>query len=306
MILALAVMRVQWRWAALILLSTLVQAAGAMTNYMHVSIGAAANHVLETLLFPALFLSLTAYLYERSTREAFLANHLLGIERAKSDALLHNVLPHAIADRLKGSSDIVADDHANVTVLFADVVDFTPFCADKSAREVVGFLNDLFSRFDRLVEGNGLEKIKTVGDCYMVIAGAPTPRTDHAEAIAFFALELQAEARRVSEETCAIVQFRIGIHTGPLVAGVIGEKRFLYDVWGDTVNTASRLESQGVPGRIQVSEEVADRLKGRFALSYRGPVEIKGKGELEVWFLDGEAPQLLSDKAVVVGGGALG
>jgi class 3 adenylate cyclase len=180
---------------------------------------------------------------------------------------------------------MIADDHPEVTVLFADIAGFTPWAAGKPAREVLEFLNRVFSRFDQLVEVHGLEKIKTVGDCYMVVAGAPEARADHVEAAARLALDLTAEARRISAESGAPIQLRIGIHTGPLAAGVIGEKRYLYDVWGDTVNTASRLESQGVPGGIQVSAEVAERLRGKFILEPRGTVELKGKGLVEAYLL---------------------
>jgi class 3 adenylate cyclase len=300
MVSALVVMRVQWRWALLLLLSAMGHAVGSAALYMHVSVGVAVHHVIETILFPALFLSLSAYLYEHSTREAFLANHLLDLEKAKSENLLHNVLPDTIADRLKDSSELIADDHPEVTVLFADVVNFTPFCAQKSAREVVAFLNVVFSRFDRLVEEHRLEKIKTVGDCYMVIAGAPLARKDHVEQMARFALALQREAEQSGQELGVSVEFRIGMHTGPLVAGVIGEKRFLYDVWGDTVNTASRLESHGVPRCIHVSKEIVERLEGQFQFTRRGLVEIKGKGTIDTWFLDAETGQTSSTPVAIV------
>jgi class 3 adenylate cyclase len=153
---------------------------------------------------------------------------------------------------------------------------------------VLEFLNRVFSRFDQLVEAHRLEKIKTIGDCYMVVAGAPEARVDHVEAAARLALEMTAESERMSVQHGTLIRFRIGIHTGPLAAGVIGEKRFLYDVWGDTVNTASRLESQGVPGGIQVSKEVAERLQGKFILEPRGTVELKGKGPVETHLVVGE------------------
>lgn len=241
------------------------------------------------LVFPALTIVLYgAYSFERAQRSAFLSNHLLERERAKSEALLRNTLPDLIVDRLKASQDPIADDHLEATVLFADIADFTPWSADRSAREVLEFLNEVFSRFDRLVASHGLEKIKTIGDCYMVIAGAPQPRQDHVEAAARLAMAMQAEAERLSRERGVPVRFRIGLHAGPLVAGVIGENRFLYDVWGDTVNTASRLESHGVPGTIQVSAEVARKLHGSFDLRRRGTIDPKGKGPVESYFLEGE------------------
>jgi adenylate cyclase len=256
--------------------------------------------VLGVRLLPYLLcLVFGAYMIERLERSTFLANHLLALERARSEKLLQNVLPEAIADRLKNSRELIADDHSEATVLFADLVGFTPMSAQKSAHEVVQFLNEVFSRFDHLVEAHGLEKIKTVGDCYMVVAGAPTARADHVEAAARLALAMRAEAEQLSQDHGIPIRFRIGLQTGPLVAGVIGEKRFLYDVWGDTVNTASRLESHGIPGAIQVSAEVAERLQGRFLLRRRGEVEIKGKGLMETYFLEGEAVQSRNTDQIV-------
>jgi len=230
------------------------------------------------------------YYLERLHRSNFLNAHLLRLEREKSETVLQNVLPPSIVDRLK-NAETVADDHTEATVLFADIVDFTRWSAQRPALEVLQLLNDVFSRFDRLVEACGLEKIKTVGNCYMVVAGVPHPRTDHLEAMALLALEMQREVERVSTEHGMLVRLRIGVHTGPLAAGIIGEKRFLYDVWGDTVNAASRLEAHGVPGAIQVSSQVADRLQGKFVVKRRGEVEIKGKGLMETYFLESQAPE---------------
>jgi len=174
-----------------------------------------------------------------------------------------------------------------VTVLFADIVDFTTLSATATPNQVVEFLNGLFSRFDRLAERHGLEKIKTIGDAYMVAGGLPVPRSDHADAVADMALDMMAELGAVDHRLGADIQLRIGIDTGPVVAGVIGVRRFIYDLWGDTVNTASRMESQGVPGSIQVTERTYQRLCSHYSFAERGPVFVKGKGEMKTWFLEG-------------------
>ncbi len=239
-----------------------------------------------SVVLPAVIMLTAASIsFERLQRSDFLARHLLARERERSESLLRNTLPDAIVDRLMAGEKPIADEHIEVTVLFGDIAGFTPWAAGKSASEVLEFLNRVFSQFDRLVAERGLEKIKTVGDCYMVIAGAPEPREDHLEAATHLALEMLSAARTISSETGIPTNFRIGLHSGPLVAGVIGEKRYLYDVWGDTVNLASRLEAQGVPGEIQVVSAVADRLRGRFRVRRRGEIELKGKGTFDTYFV---------------------
>jgi class 3 adenylate cyclase len=171
----------------------------------------------------------------------------------RSERLLLNILPRPIAERLKHHPTTIADAHAEVTVLFADIVEFTKFSASILPQRLVEILNDVFSEFDRLAERHGLEKIKTVGDAYMVVGGLPTPRADHAEAVAEMALEMRDALAGYEKTIGASLQLRIGIHTGPVVAGVIGRRKFSYDLWGDTVNTASRMESHGLPGVIQVT-----------------------------------------------------
>ncbi len=288
MVMLSGLLRLQFRWAA----ASQVLLVGFTLREAMAYVGLPAANILLPygfLILPALVIVLfAAHSHERLQRSAFLSSHLLEIERRRSESILRNTLPGAIVDRLMASDALIADDHVEVTVLFGDIADFTPWSADRSAHEVLEFLNRVFSRFDRLVETQGLEKIKTVGDCYMVIAGAPIPRADHVEAAARLALAMRAEAECISAEQGTPTRFRMGMHTGPLAAGVIGEKRFLYDVWGDTVNTASRLESYGVPGAIQVSAQVAERLRGRFVLTRRGEIEIKGKGLLETYFLESE------------------
>ena len=208
-------------------------------------------------------------------------------ERTKSERLLLNVLPAPIAARLRDSVSTIADGFDGVTVLFADIVDFTTLSATATPNQVVEFLNGLFSRFDRLAERHGLEKIKTIGDAYMVAGGLPVPRSDHADAVADMALDMMAELGAVDHRLGADIQLRIGIDTGPVVAGVIGVRRFIYDLWGDTVNTASRMESQGVPGSIQVTERTYQQLCSQYSFAERGPVFVKGKGEMKTWFLEG-------------------
>ena len=216
-------------------------------------------------------------------------------ERAKSERLLLNVLPAPIAARLRDADGTIADGFDEVTVLFADIVDFTTLSAAAAPEEVVELLNELFSWFDRLAERHELEKIKTIGDAYMVAGGLPVPRADHAEAVAEMALDMMAGLEEVDHRLGAAIQLRIGVDTGPAVAGVIGVRRFIYDLWGDTVNTASRMESHGLPGSIQVTERTYRRLCARYAFEERGVVQVKGKGEMKTWLLkgrlDGDAPQ---------------
>ena len=204
----------------------------------------------------------------------------------RSDDLLHNVLPHEIAMRLKDGS-MIADDIPSASVLFADVVGFTPMSATMPPAELVGLLDEVFSAFDRFVDELGLEKIKTVGDAYMVAAGVPRPRDDHAHAIADLALRIR-DYVATSPVDGRPLTFRIGIDSGPVTAGVIGTHRFAYDLWGDTVNTASRMESEGVPGCIQVTPATHELIKDGYVCEPRGPIPVKGKGEMETYLLLGK------------------
>ena len=215
-------------------------------------------------------------------REALAA---LRQEQAKAENLLLNILPRSIADRLKDETQPIADQFGSASILFADVVDFTPWSERLPPAEVVGYLDRLFSHFDELAERYGLEKIKTIGDCYMVAAGVPTPRPDHARALALMALDM-LEAMRSDEGVGHLgLELRVGINSGPVVAGVIGRKRFLYDLWGDAVNTASRMESHGAPGRIQITRATYELLADEFECEPRGTITVKGKGEIEAWYL---------------------
>jgi class 3 adenylate cyclase len=219
--------------------------------------------------------------------EAVRTRRALQREEERSERLLLNVLPAPIADRLKRTDGVIADAFPDVTVLFADLVDFTRQSQRIAPERMVQVLNDLFSAFDELARRHGLEKIKTIGDAYMVAGGLPEPRPHHAEAVADMALAIRAEVARRSDPAGEPLAVRIGIDTGPVVAGVIGTQRFIYDLWGDTVNTASRMESQGATGCIQVTDRTYRRLRDGYRLQRRGPIPVKGKGEMVTWFLLG-------------------
>ncbi len=229
------------------------------------------------------FLALQWFVEQRE-----IAERLLDRERRRADALLADVLPESIAERLKRGEE-VAESFDQVSVLFADLVGFTPMCAELEPDEVVALLGELFREFDEIIARHGVEKIKSIGDCYMIASGVPEPRADHAAALARLALEVRdaIAEREVRGRRFAV---RIGMHVGPAVGGIIGTRRFVYDLWGDTVNTASRMESYGEPGRIQVTKEVRDLLAGEFRFSERGAVEIAGKGTMNTFRLEGTKP----------------
>jgi guanylate cyclase len=208
----------------------------------------------------------------------------------KSDHLLRNILPDAIAERLKDSSTFIADHFDAASVLFADVVGFTPLSATMSPTALVTLLNEVFGAFDTLVAAHDMEKIKTIGDCYMVAAGVPHPRPDHAHALTHLALAMQAlvASRPFDGHT---VLFRIGLNSGPVVAGVIGHRKVSYDLWGDTVNTASRMESHGAGGCIQITEATYALIRDDFMCAPQAPIHVKGKGAMPVWYVLGVHPQ---------------
>lgn len=224
------------------------------------------------------------FYFVRGKNEAL---NLLALEREKSERLLLNVLPEEIAAELKQKQGTIADQYDSASVLFADLVGFTPLSNELSPREMVDLLNAIFSHFDGLVARYGLEKIRTIGDNYMVAAGVPVPRPDHAHALAAMALEMMAYVREDRDCRERGIQFRLGMNSGPLIAGVLGKHKFHYDIWGDTVNTASRMESNGVPGKIQITAATYDLIGDEFVCVPRGNVAIKGKGELATWFLEG-------------------
>ena len=209
-------------------------------------------------------------------------------KNAENERLLRNILPGVIAERLKQGEKSIADGFADVTVLFADVVGFTAFSSHTPAAELVSLLNDLFSRFDAASQRHGIEKIKTIGDCYMAVCGLPTPRLDHARAMIEMARDMVRELGQFNHDRGTNLQLRIGLNCGPVVAGVIGSIKFIYDLWGDTVNLASRMETTGVPGAIQVSESVYRELSEEYPFEERGLIEVKGKGKLPAWILRDE------------------
>lgn len=224
---------------------------------------------------------------QQEIRDRTQAEKMLRDEQQKSERLLQNILPEAIAAQLKESPSIVANRSDAVTILFADIVDFTQLSARISATELVGLLNQIFSAFDQLAEQFGLEKIKTIGDAYMVVGGVPTSREDHAEAIANMALAMQQSVRQFRTDLGEPFQLRIGINTGAVVSGVIGIKKFSYDLWGDAVNIASRMESQGQAGKIQVTESTYQHLHHAYRFEQRGTVQVKGRGPMVTyWLLD--------------------
>ncbi len=229
-------------------------------------------------------LAFMSYVYSEAARTA---EAKLELERQKSERLLLNILPASIAQRLKEGDSIIADHFESATVMFSDIVGFTAMSEHATPTEIVGYLNRLFSTFDDLAERYGLEKIKTIGDAYMVAGGFPELREGHVKDVSAMALDMLDAVATCNLETEQSVHIRIGIHTGPAVAGVIGIKKFAYDVWGDTVNTANRMESSGLPGRIQLSEQAAASLDDSFAIEERGTVEIKGKGRMKTYWLLG-------------------
>ena len=227
------------------------------------------------------------YRTERFRRRDFANARVIARERGRFRDLLTRILPVSIADRLREGEQRIADHYARSTVLFADIVGFTAMSAHHSPEQVLDLLDQVFGRFDRLVDASGLEKIKTIGDAYMVAGGLPENRPDHARAICHLALDMQAAMAEVTTPDGRPLQVRIGIETGPLVAGVIGEKRFLYDLWGDTVNTASRMEASAEPGTIQVTAAVVAAVGTGFTFEPRGTVEVKGKGPMATHYLVG-------------------
>jgi class 3 adenylate cyclase len=224
---------------------------------------------------------------EETLRSLDEKHRLLLEEQEKSERLLLNILPKPIADRLKQEQGVIADSFPSVTVLFADIVDFTRLAAYAPADEIVALLNDIFSRFDQLAEKHGLEKIKTIGDAYMLVGGLPTPRPDHAEAVAEMALDMRTVLFGHTRKSGGLLNIRVGIHTGPVIAGVIGTKKFIYDLWGDTVNIASRMEALSATGGIQVSEATYAVLQDKYVFEPRGKVNVKGKGEMVTYLLIG-------------------
>jgi class 3 adenylate cyclase len=212
-------------------------------------------------------------------------NVVIEAKNRENEELLLNVLPAPIANRLRGGEQGIADGFAEVTVVFADLVGFTQMSSDMPPAEVVTLLNGLFSRFDEAARELGIEKIKTVGDAYMAVCGMPVHVPDHAERMVRMAIRMVHITREHALEHHAAMKLRVGINSGPVVAGVIGRSKYIYDLWGDTVNLASRMESGGLPDMIQVTQSVYDKLKDKFVFEARGTIEVKGKGSVEAWLL---------------------
>lgn len=253
--------------------------------------GGAADYVLKPFnpaLLRARIRACLADKWLRDLEQAYVRE--IQVERQRAEDLLLNILPASIARRLQQAPGVIADSFEQVTVLFADIVEFTQRSATQTPSEVVALLNAVFSRFDDLADRYGLEKIKTIGDAYMVVGGVPTARPDHVEAVAEMALAMQTAIQQLNAEQglTPAIQLRMGIHSGPVTAGVIGRKKFVYDLWGDTVNVASRLESHGVNGQIQVSGAVYNQLRSAYHLTPNGAINLKGRGTLEVYLLVGK------------------
>jgi adenylate cyclase len=231
-----------------------------------------------------------------SVREIVRAEAAMELEYERSEALLANILPASVADRLKDPArNIIADKYDDASVLFADIAGFTERASDMEPDQLILFLDRLYGDFDALVDKHGLEKIKVSGDSYMVVSGVPQPRADHVEALAALALDMAEAAGLLKDSRGDALPLRIGLAAGPVVAGVVGSRRFFYDVWGDAVNVASRMETTDSIGRIQVPEEVYRRLKDDFVLQERGVVQVKGKGPMRTWYLIGRKPDTGSD-----------
>lgn len=263
---------------ALIALDPLLRTSAPELSANFIATLLAVNILTVSLL---VYLHILVYVQARSRLAAELAE-----ERERSERLLLNVLPASIAARLIDGERPIADRYDEVAVLFADIVDFTPLSERLSADDLVAGLNSVFSEFDALIATHSVEKIKTIGDAYMVVSGAPDPGAD-VDVLADLALRMRASAssQRIGDRVG--IAMRFGMDIGPVIAGVIGESKFIYDVYGDTVNMASRMESTGITSKIQITERVVNQLNGRFKITERGPLDIKGKGMVTTYFLDG-------------------
>ncbi|MFK7986387.1 MAG: adenylate/guanylate cyclase domain-containing protein [Sandaracinaceae bacterium] len=239
---------------------------------------------LFNLLFSFAILWVFIAFYRRGSE---MAEDRLSVVVERSERLLFGILPPPIVERLREQPGVVADAFDEVTVLFTDLVGFTGVAQDMDPTDLVRMLDEVFATFDDLVAARGLEKIKTIGDAYMVASGIPESRADHAEAMAHLALEIQDALAAYAERTGHPLQIRLGMHTGPVVAGVIGKTKFAYDLWGDAVNTASRMESHGEPGRVHITAATAEKLRDTFVVEERGEVEVKGKGAMQTYWLVG-------------------
>jgi adenylate cyclase len=247
-----------------------------------------AGFVVNTIAAGAMALAIVWY----GLRQIASAEAAMEQEYQRSEALLANILPTSIAERLKDrSNSVIADKYDDASILFADIAGYTERASDTSPEELVAFLDGLYTSLDALVTRHGLEKIKTSGDAYIVVSGVPQPRPDHLEALADLALDITDTVAGLTDSRGRAVPLRIGMASGPVVAGVVGSQRFFYDVWGDAVNVASRMESTSAVGRIQVPQQLYQRLCNRFVFEERGDVDVKGKGVMQTWYLVGRNGQ---------------
>lgn len=279
-----------------------------------IEVGQGFQQIMYTISLPTSFLFIFGIVYFANL-QAKIANDRLEREYQRSEDLLYNVLPETIASELKDRpGKTIARFHEAVTILFADIVEFTPKASRLSAAQIVELLNSLFSEFDDLTRRHGLEKVKTIGDAFMAAGGMPVAQADHAERVGRLALDMIASVERFSGISGEKILLRIGINSGPAVAGVIGNQKLVYDVWGDTVNTAGRMETYCTPQRIQVTAEFVALTKDVFRFERRGLIDVKGKGEIEVWFLQGLLSDALNDRSddraqdfqpLALGGGGL-
>jgi adenylate cyclase len=246
----------------------------------------AVDYIVKPFHAPELLARINTHLELKKSRDVILQmNSLLDAEKKRAEQLLLNILPPSIADRLQTGERSIADKFDNATVIFADIINFTRLSEQSSPEMIVSMLNEVFSAFDALAEQHGVEKIKTMGDSYMAACGIPVARPDHATAAASMAFGMLTALDDFNVKHKQDLGIRIGLHCGPVVAGVIGSKKFIYDLWGDTVNTASRMESHGEGGRIHISEAMYAALGGTFTFEERGTQMIKGKGEMKTYFL---------------------
>jgi guanylate cyclase len=278
----------------------LVVAAGLLEPYLRPENNLTPERVrLLFVLNVVTVSSLSFVLLYRFVRQRDELHGRLRLEQQKAETLLLNILPAEIAAILKNEQRTIADHFAGATILFADMVGFTPLTAAMAPAEMVELLNEVFTHFDELVDRFQLEKIRTIGDSYMVAAGVPRPRADHAQTAACLALEMRQFVHTNAACVRRRLDFRIGLNSGPVVAGVIGRKKFIYDLWGDAVNTASRMESHGMPGRIQITRATYELIKDDFVCEPRGPIQVKGKGEMETWYLVDYRPAAQAASAAV-------
>lgn len=245
---------------------------------------------MNSSIMTALFIMLSVYIFASDLN---VAREKIEDERDRANKLLLNILPESIAVKLQEDHRVIADGFANTSIMFADMVGFTKIAALYQPAELVALLNTYFTEYDNLTDRYKLEKIKTIGDAYMVASGIPEPADDHANRIAEFGIKMLEVTQRISKDKGVDITLRIGINSGPVTAGVIGKKKFIYDLWGDAVNVAARMESHGVPNKIQVTESTYKLLKDYYNFEHRGEISVKGKGNIHAYILEDEKRALL-------------